>query len=513
MKYLLIVLFFITSLCRGVDLYTAQTDLTRGSYNSLETILTPETVSSSLNLLGSFSLDGAPNGQQLFVTIGTQHCLLIVTSNNTVYCGDVDNPGSFIWHNHLSSPRISFGSLPTNFLNGEPNGCLSTPLIDVGRSKIYAVCEISTGDYVLYTLDLSTGALLNSQIVVGQFPGTGCTGDTKNGSNVVFSPANHIQRVPLTLVGNILIVAFSSWGDVPPWHGWMMPYDVDHDPPVPLNVLNITPNGCGGGIWGSSGGIASDGTYLYFSTGNGDYDGVNNFGEAVLKVNLSSVIVDWWVASNYVPLNNTDSDISSGRVMIIPGTNYVTFGSKDFYVRLIDKTNMGHLVTPPQQFLTNPSPPTLDGETGIFGGAFGNGMGYFPNLNGFLYGFSFNGSVYNTTPVKTSRTFASVQGLTISSNAGIDAILWAVTTDLNASNNRTFGILRAFDPITLHEIWNSGSLLGDASKFSAPTVLNGNVFVGSADHLVRMFSTISGPPQIPFILGKISVTLLGWKQQ
>ena len=40
-------------------------------------------------------------------------------------------------------------------------------------------------------------------------------------------------------------------------------------------VINTTPNGGLGGIWQAGGEITFDGTYFYFETGNGSFDGDN----------------------------------------------------------------------------------------------------------------------------------------------------------------------------------------------------------------------------------------------
>ena len=51
-------------------------------------------------------------------------------------------------------------------------------------------------------------------------------------------------------------------------------------------VWNSTPNGGLGGVWQAGGGVASDGSYIFFATGNGTYDGPKggtDFADSVLK--------------------------------------------------------------------------------------------------------------------------------------------------------------------------------------------------------------------------------------
>lgn len=516
LRLLFLTLLLVCGLHAQVSITTAQVDNTRGSYNALETILTPTNLT-SFNLTGVYSVDGAVIAQQLKaqITIGgnSRSCLLIATMAGTLYCGDAKVPGLILWKTHVSDPQTSFVQGMSGFLYLKPVGCLSTPTINLTKRRIYAVCADPSRNWILYTLNLDSGTILSSSLLTAQVPGIGCVGtnpaDTVSGGNVVFFPSYELQRAPLTLNGNILSIAFTSWDDVPnsPWHGWNLTEDVSTDNPAQLHVWNSTPNGCGGGIWESGGGTASDSNFYYFATGNGDYDGVTNFGMSVVKLDANLNVVDWWTPQNYAALNDSDSDLSSGRVMIIPGTQYITFGSKDWLVRLIDTTNMGHLTSPLQEFLTNPSPPVPDGDHGIYGGALANGIGYFPNKPGFLYAFNFNSGVYNTTPVKTVNSYNSIQGITISSNAGANGLLWIVTTASSAYATLTLGVLRALDPITLEEKWNSSSLLGHVSKFSSPTVVDGRLYIGNEDNQVLMFSN-----ELPSIQGGLSVTILSWTQ-
>lgn len=511
--------FFVLSLLplRAVSVTTAQVDNTRGSYNSSETVLTPSNVATgSFYLTGSYNVDGAVYAQPLVVpaTVGgvSRQCLLIATMNGTIYCMDALSPGATLWSTHVSAPLTSFIPAVSNFFYMKPVGCLSTPVIDVPNNRVYAVCATNTPSWVLYSLNLSTGAVVTSVTITGTVTGTGCVGttpaDKTSGANLLFYDAYELQRAPLTLTGTTVMIAFTAWDDKGPWHGWAFTYDMTMSPPAQVNLWNSTPNGCGGGIWEAGGGPALDGTAYYFATGNGDWDGTANFGMSIVKLTAALAVSDYWTPSNYATLNSEDADLSSGRVMVIPSSGFVTFGSKDFYVRLVNESSMGHLAAAPaQQFLTNPSPPTPGGGTGVYGGAYANGIGYFPNVGGKLYSFSYSSGSYNTTPVTTSGTFASVQGMTISDNSGSNGILWAVTTASSAYASQVAGTLRALNPSTLTEYWNSGSLVGNVSKFSSPTVANGRVYLGTTDNVVRMFSNT--PPSVQ---SGVSVTVTSWVQ-
>lgn len=494
------------------DTTTAQSDNSRGSYNSSETILTTNLTTANFGLLGSFSVDGAVYAQTLYVsstTLCAAKSLFVATMHGSVYCFDATRLGSApVWKSTLVTPVTTFiaGATP-NFYHQEI-GCVSTPVVDVSNNAIYVSCATNTPSWVLFKLNATTGVTIGSVTEAGQVTGTGCVGktpaDTTSGANLVFYPAYALQRAPLTMIGSTVMVAFAAQDDVGPWHGWVMTYDVSGDTPTQTHIWNSTPNGCGGGIWQSGGGLASDGSFFFLSTGNGDYNGITNFGMSIVKLSSNLTVSDWWTPTNYADLNTADADFSSGRVMIIPGTSNLTFGAKDFYVRLIDGTNMGHLsASPTQQFLTNLSPPATDYASGIYGGAFANGQGFFQNHGGKIYAFSYSGGAYNTTPVATPNSFAQTQGMTISSNSGSSEILWAITNDTSAYATPQVGTLRAINPATMTEYWNSGTSLGQSTKFHQPTVADGRVYVGGWPGQVKVFGSI--PQTAASVSGNISI--------
>src|SRR5207248_4886696 len=82
-------------------------------------------------------------------------------------------------------------------------------------------------------------------------------------------------------------------------------------------------------------------------TGNGSYDGVNNFGESFLKLtnNGASLLrADWFTPFDWsTNLNSRDLDLGSGGVLLIPGTSLLFTGGKAGRLYLVDGANMGHL--------------------------------------------------------------------------------------------------------------------------------------------------------------------------
>src|SRR5204863_4085096 len=88
--------------------------------------------------------------------------------------------------------------------------------------------------------------------------------------------------------------------------------------------------------------IDSDGS-LYVATGNGDYDGVANFGESVLKISTADAhVLDWYTPETWSELNDNDWDLGSSGVILLPN-DLVLAGAKSGRLYLINSASMGHL--------------------------------------------------------------------------------------------------------------------------------------------------------------------------
>src|SRR5207245_7885129 len=125
------------------------------------------------------------------------------------------------------------------------------------------------------------------------------------------------------LANNAVYVSFGSHGDQSPYHGWMLSYDAS-DLTRQLSAYNSTPNGDAGAFWQSGRGPAADAQgNIYAITGNGDYDGAQNFGESFLKISRNgSATVDSFTPSDWKVLSDNDFDISAGPALI-PGTHTI----------------------------------------------------------------------------------------------------------------------------------------------------------------------------------------------
>ena len=141
-------------------------------------------------------------------------------------------------------------------------GITSTPVIDLtagthGTIFAVAMSKDNSGNYHqrLHALDITTGAELTGSPVTIQasFPGTGA--NSSNG-NVIFAPAQYLERAGLLLMNHVIYTSWGSHCDYQPYTGWLISYN--ESTLQQASVLNVTPNGGDGAIWMSGAGLAAD---------------------------------------------------------------------------------------------------------------------------------------------------------------------------------------------------------------------------------------------------------------
>ncbi len=500
--------------CSAASVVTANNDIDGTGANSSEITLTPSNVTT-----GKFArrchafVDGNIFGQILYAPAIASHDLAIaVTMHDSVYAFDVHDC-STVWHVSLGTSWTSYPIKGTfNFTTISEMGCLSTPVLDLTNSLIYVSCMTSTPAWKLFKLNLSNGSTVTSVTISGQVVGTGDTnpnghancgylghGDSTSGPNLLFAADQQIQRPALKLSGGTIYISFSGFGDTCPYHGWVMTYDTSLSQ---TGIWCSTPNDWGGGVWGQ-GALTVDGSgNAYVTTGNGTtYNGTTIFTNSVVKLSPTlSMIGDWFEPSNNVTINADDADVAANRFLLIPGTIYGVMAAKDFNVYVIDTTCMGHLQGSSgctlQTFQTL-AMGTITSSSGSYGATFINNVLYLPTTAGSIYAFTWGGSSFNTTPVFTDtdmRGFPGPAQMAGSSNGGSNGILWVTTGQTSAFSADVAGTLRAINPTTGAEYWNSGTTgndsLGHLTKFAAPSIADGNVMVPTLDLGVAIYGLV-----------------------
>jgi hypothetical protein len=491
--------------------FTDHTDNSRLATVTDETRLTPTNVAVQFGKLATLSLDGKVYTQPLYIpnlSISSvlHNVVFAGSNNNSMYAWDADNFTQLWTTGSLDTPCTSSCSGFKWGLNYDNTvGIFSAPVIDAANGWLFVVTHTNATAYNLYKLNLTTGATIASTTLTASVaPST--ASDAVSGV-LTFNPDQATQRAGLTLANGNVYVMFSSVRDVVPWHGWIMARSETDLSVVADYCTNWNQNG--GGIWQSNSGASVDASgNLYVVTGNGgtdsatwtsSYDGVTEFSMSILKLSPALVLLDWYTPADYAAQNAVDTDLGSSHPMLVPnpasaGNYLVVTGGKNYQVYSVPSQCMGHLggtvggCPGAQVFATGTD---SGAHLGIYGDCFMNNVAYFPNTAGLLYSFALlNTGLFNTTPTTGSTTAFPGAMLTGSINGTSNAVLWAITADTSTLVAPGAGKLRALNATTLVEIYNSGSLLGNVSKFLSPTVGGGKVFAPTYDSSVIVFGLL-----------------------
>ncbi len=455
---------------QAVDVLTQHNDLARTGANTSETILTPANVNStSFGKLFSDSVDGQVYAQPLYVENlniagGTHNVVFVCTENNSVYAFDADTAGVTYWQTNFGAP-FNPSSISCSDLTPVV-GITGTPVIDLSSGTLYVDTKLASGPaHELHALDITTGS--------EKFGGP-VTIPTNN----VFSATYEHQRPGLLLLNGVVYLAFGSHCDHQPsggtYHGFVLGYNATNLSQV--CAFNTTSTGIQGAVWSGGMAPAADANgNIYIMTGNGTFDGTNNFGESMIKLNANLVVQDYATPGNWSDLNNGDTDFGSGGVVLLP-THYAVGIGKDgiLYLADINDNNMGHVGNFVQGFQAQNSGDTV-GKSPVYWQ--GPSKQYLFVLHSYspTKSFEFTGTNIITTPLGTATYSGQDRcgGLSLSADGTANGILWEIDDDSN---------LRAYDAVNFPNLLWSGSV-GSYVKMTCPTIANGKVYVGTSSTL------------------------------
>jgi hypothetical protein len=422
------------------------------------------------------------------------------TLNNSVYAFDADLAEAPLWQVNLGT------AVPLRGVNLGPQcGILSTPVIDQTSGTMYVVPMISQSGaraHWLHALDITTGLEKFGGPVQIQGTVNGTAPDGKNGV-VAFGSVNQMQRPALLLNGTTVTVMFgTAYETSPKYHGWVFNYD--SQTLQPTSIWCSSRNGARAGIWMSGRGAAADGNGIYFMVGNGNSSG-GNFGEMAVRMNHGTNR-DYFLPDDYNTLNGNDWDLGAGGPLLIPETGLLVGGGKTGMLWVLNRTNLGKYVPGNSQVVQNWQ-ATAGCNTAYWNGcneihhiAYWDRVGASPLL--YVWGwedplnsFAFGGTTFTTTPAASNPTVANYPGgiLAVSANGSQQGtgILWAAMSTQDASQGPSPGMLRAFDAVSLTELWNStmntADSLGQLAKFCVPTVVNGKVYMATFSNQVAVY--------------------------
>ena len=518
-------IFITFLLAAGLTFADAQNVLTyhnnngRTGANTAETTLTLTNVNSTtFGLLFTLTVDGLVDAEPLYLSAvpinGVNHNLLIVaTENDSVYAFDADK-GSALWH----ASTLKSGEVPS-----DDRGCsqvtpeigiTSTPVIrrpagSNGVIYVVAMSKDSSGNYHqrLHALDATAGNELykGPADITAQYPGTG---DNSSNGYVIFDPSQYEERSGVLLENGNIYLTWASHCDIRPYTGWVMGYSATT---LKQNtVINVTPNGNEGAIWGSGAGLTADASgNIFFLDANGVFDSSLNsngfpssgeYGNAFIRLSTKGglAVSDYFEMDDGQAESDSDTDFGSGGAILLPpqkdssGTSWelAAGAGKDSNLYLVNRNSMGKFNSNSNniyQELDGVLPGGIWSMPAYFGGRL-----YYGPQGAAILAFQFKNAKLSGTPVaQTANTFG-YPGATpsISSNGGKNGIVWA-------AENVNPAVLHAYNAATLAELYNTNQAaggrdqFGNGNKFITPLIINGKVYVGTTTG-VGVFGLLGG---------------------
>jgi hypothetical protein len=526
-----------------IDVPTNRYDAGRSGVNLNETTLTDANVNvGQFGKLYSYPVDGSVYAQPLYlanVTIGgaRHNVLYIATMKDKLYAFDADSSSpSPLWMRDFTSATST--PVPIADISDAGNiwydvGIEGTPVINRDAGTLYLVARTkestaSGASYVqqLHALDITTGAerVASPVTITGSVPGNAPDGTaTGDGQAITFNPKMQQQRSGLAIAHGVVLIAWGSHEDLPPYHGWIMAYNATTLAQV--GVFAVSPDYGMSGIWqgGRAPTIDRDGN-AYFATGNGVWDGHRNYGDSLLKfkVTTSGLVLDnYFTPWNAQSLYLNDDDLSGSGFTLLPdtftglqGKELLFGGGKEGVLYLIDAGNLGKQAEDDAQILQ--TFPTNGGH--VMGGpVFWNSSSKGRRIYNWAEDDYLRAYEFRDGKVETANSAAgSVKSpghpggsLTITANGATagTGIVWAsIPTTPDAKHNLSPGILRAYNAETLEQIWTSDQNfdrdhVGTLVKFVPPLVVNGKVYMASHDGAVHVYGLL--PPTDPNVPAEV----------
>lgn len=514
----------IVSASAFTGVYSWRNDDALTGQNPQETRLQPSNVNSSqFGKLFGCAVDGAIFAQPLYVanvaipSQGTRNVVYVATEHDSVYALDADASScQILWQasfidlaGGVTTVRADDPSLSGQMDIVPEIGITGTPVIDPNTATLYVVAkteENSTCVQRLHALDLTTGWVggvagaeksNGPAIIAASVSGTG-DGSQQSGQ-IPFDPLKENQRSALLLAGGNIYIAFDSYDDTDPFHGWLFAYNAGDLQTAPA-VFMSTPNGSRGGIGESGAAPSADAggnVFAVTSDGTAGPGTIGNYPDTLLKLQINTPgalsVADTFARPNETILNRTQKFFGSTGVLLLPDSAGTTShphlaiaGDEAGNLYLLDRDNLrsdgamqtlcvGTPLTGTPAYWVSNNVPT------IYVAAAGDSLKAFPLANG---AFS---SVPCPSPAapssQSSETFNTFGASpVISSNGSSSGIAWALDTTGYATSGAA--VLRAYDATNLttrlYESPSSGSgAAGLAVKFAVPTVANGKVYVGT----------------------------------
>jgi hypothetical protein len=510
--------------------YSWRNDNSLTGQNGHETTLTPSTVSpTTFGKLFGCAVDGPIFAQPLYVASVamanvTHNVVYVATEHDGVYAFDADaNPCHTLWQVSFLDSTMGVTTVPATDIPSQSDivpeiGITGTPVIDPNTATLYVVSKtkVTANGLVVYKQELHALDLTNGTekfggpaIIKATVSGTG---DGSLAGEISFDPLKENQRSALLLAQGSVYIAFDSYDDTQPFHGWLFAFNAG-DLKTPPAAFLSTPYGSNGGIGESGAAPSSDATgNIFVVTSDGTFDansGGNNYAETLLNLQINTAATGLTVADSFTPwnqatLNLPQKHFGSTGVLLLPDSagsslhpHLALAGSEAGSLYLLDRDHLGGFtlggpdnvvqtlcfgasLTGTPAYWDNNNTPT------VYVAASDDNLKAFPLAAGtFSSPSCSSGSAVPTSHSADTFPLFGASAV-ISSNGPAGGIIWALDTSGYATSAPA--VLHAYDATNLGtELYaspSSGSgAAGIAVKFAVPTVANGKVYVGTQSEL------------------------------
>jgi len=209
--------------------------------------------------------------------------VMVLPSMADIVRGVDAHDGSGIWQVTLGTPITGSQNIDSHQIN-QFWGCLSTGVIDPDTQRLYQVCWVSpdktgnpqTARYFMFVLKVADGSQVVPPVLIQGKSGTQDFNAAmrKQRSSLVETNVNRVKTV-FGCSGTTYETGAGA-------SGYCFAFDVASNTVSAMLALTA---GEGAGVWMAGQGAAADAQgYLYVTTGNGDFDGVSQWGESFLKL-------------------------------------------------------------------------------------------------------------------------------------------------------------------------------------------------------------------------------------
>jgi outer membrane protein assembly factor BamB len=270
------------------------------------------------------AIDGTVDASAIYLhniqVSGAAHDVFFVTTTYGKTLAIDANDGTILWR--FTPPNFSTWAGSARITN-------VTPVADPDRTAIYT----ATPDGKIEKLSVADGHAIWTTSITNL-----------STREKIASPLNFSH-------GHVIATTGGYIGDAPSYQGHVSLLDASTG--QLLHSWNslcsdraglIDPTSCsqsGSAIWGRAGAVVDASGNILVATGNGHWDGVTHWGDAVIKLDpLATQMLANYTPTNTASLDASDADVGSTSPVILDATHIVQ-GGKDGILRLLDLATLG----------------------------------------------------------------------------------------------------------------------------------------------------------------------------